>query len=522
MIRPSSINRACEECKRKKTRCDGHRPACGLCSRAGFTCAYPRRKPREQGSQRKTQNAREALPSNRSGEVADLNQRRRDPSRAECAQLTPNRADSDTGDDDNEDTIMVQAPALLSDAESTQWLLADQDMFSYLSTAVPDIWTVHDVSAFDPSMLEHSRAHLARRRRLGSAFLPLFHRPTFYQNYVDDELGTKSENLSEDLAIILYAMMALSARYHPCPYYGDAPSKDRGVRFAERAQAIYDERSNANRQEPKSLRWLQGCILLSFYNQACKPKGGGDSEIQYCVRYAYQLGLHKLDKPQPNQPQLAETDAEQWIRQEEQRCTWWSIWELDCFNAVTDRCPLRIGRKNMHVFLPVSDTAWFNGSPMDSSLFSADVMLTWKCLRDGPNRDEYAWFLIGNYILIKAHELGQQRTSSWESIYILEMVLSSFALLFYEVFSGSTGRLAFSESTYARNNWLTFTRLSIQSARTIIALLREHMSADPIFTASNRFLDHRGAVTWPKMGPVNVMADPYRPIMHEVSHLFQN
>lgn len=295
------------------------------------------------------------------------------------------------------------------------------------------------------------------------AFLPLFHRPTFYQNYVDDELGTKSENLSEDLAIILYAMMALSARYHPCPYYGDAPSKDRGVRFAERAQAIYDERSNANRQEPKSLRWLQGCILLSFYNQACKPKGGGDSEIQYCVRYAYQLGLHKLDKPQPNQPQLAETDAEQWIRQEEQRCTWWSIWELDCFNAVTDRCPLRIGRKNMHVFLPVSDTAWFNGSPMDSSLFSADVMLTWKCLRDGPNRDEYAWFLIGNYILIKAHELGQQRTSSWESIDILEMVLSSFALLFYEVFSGSTGRLAFSESTYARNNWLTFTRLSIQS-----------------------------------------------------------
>lgn len=117
---------------------------------------------------RLTNLAKEALPSNRSGEVADLNQRRRDPSRAECAQLTPNRADSDTGDDDNEDTIMVQAPALLSDAESTQWLLADQDMFSYLSTAVPDIWTVHDVSAFDPSMLEHSRAHLARRRRLGS------------------------------------------------------------------------------------------------------------------------------------------------------------------------------------------------------------------------------------------------------------------------------------------------------------------------------------------------------------------
>lgn len=254
---------------------------------------------------------------------------------AECAQLTPNRADSDTGGDDNEDTIMVQAPTLLSDAESTQWSLADQDMFSYLSTAVPDIWTVHDVSAFDPSMLDipvsilpddaasdlvltpadtgqspalrigdaagkgsqtsvitqHDAIESRSRRYVldvppelvvfltdlyfqrVQAFLPLFHRPTFYQDYVDDEIGTKSENLSEDLAIILYAMMALSARYHPSPYYGDAPSKHRGVRFAERAQAIYDERSNANRQELKSLRWLQGCILLSFYNQACKPKG---------------------------------------------------------------------------------------------------------------------------------------------------------------------------------------------------------------------------------------------------------
>ncbi|KAH7018792.1 hypothetical protein EDB80DRAFT_869483 [Ilyonectria destructans] len=479
---------------------------------------------------------------------------------AECAQLTPNRADSDTGGDDNEDTIMVQAPTLLSDAESTQWSLADQDMFSYLSTAVPDIWTVHDVSAFDPSMLDipvsilpddaasdlvltpadtgqspalrigdaagkgsqtsvitqHDAIESRSRRYVldvppelvvfltdlyfqrVQAFLPLFHRPTFYQDYVDDEIGTKSENLSEDLAIILYAMMALSARYHPSPYYGDAPSKHRGVRFAERAQAIYDERSNANRQELKSLRWLQGCILLSFYNQACKPKGAATPKSSIVC------------------------DMQQWIRQEERRRAWWSIWELDCFNAVTYRCPPRIDRKNMHVFLPVSDTAWFNGSPMGSSLFSADVMLTWKCLRDSPNRDEYAWFLIGNYILIMAHELGQQRTSSCESIDILEMVLSSFALLFHEVFSDSTGRLAFSESTYARNNWLIFTRLSIQSARTIIALLREHMSADPIFTASNRFLDHRGAITWPKMGPVNVMADPYRPIMHEVSRLFQN
>lgn len=103
---------------------------------------------------RLTNLAKETLSSNRSGEVADLNQRRRDPSMADCAQLTPNRADSDTGGDDNEDTIMVQAPTLLSDAESTQWSLADQDMFSYLSTAVPDIWTVHDVSAFDPSMLD--------------------------------------------------------------------------------------------------------------------------------------------------------------------------------------------------------------------------------------------------------------------------------------------------------------------------------------------------------------------------------
>ena len=39
-----SAPRACEECKRKKTRCDMKRPICSLCGRVGADCVYPTRR----------------------------------------------------------------------------------------------------------------------------------------------------------------------------------------------------------------------------------------------------------------------------------------------------------------------------------------------------------------------------------------------------------------------------------------------------------------------------------------------
>ena len=38
-------NRACIECKRKKTRCDKRQPECSLCARVGDSCTYPDRRP---------------------------------------------------------------------------------------------------------------------------------------------------------------------------------------------------------------------------------------------------------------------------------------------------------------------------------------------------------------------------------------------------------------------------------------------------------------------------------------------
>src|SRR5436853_7908395 len=47
-------HRACQECNRKKTKCDMQRPCCGLCQRRGRSCAFPTK--RKQPEPRKLPN----------------------------------------------------------------------------------------------------------------------------------------------------------------------------------------------------------------------------------------------------------------------------------------------------------------------------------------------------------------------------------------------------------------------------------------------------------------------------------
>ncbi|KAK7897436.1 hypothetical protein LTR67_005325 [Exophiala xenobiotica] len=54
--RPMWPTRACEECKRKKTKCDMGRPACSLCARVGSECIFPtkRKRPEPRRNSRNT------------------------------------------------------------------------------------------------------------------------------------------------------------------------------------------------------------------------------------------------------------------------------------------------------------------------------------------------------------------------------------------------------------------------------------------------------------------------------------
>lgn len=296
-------------------------------------------------------------------------------------------------------------------------------------------------------------------------FLPLFHKPTFQQTYLQADGENKYVGLRKDCIFVLYSMMALSARFSSLPYFEYIKIRDRGSQFAQKAQEIYHETLISSTKPKPSLIWLQGSILLAYYNQSCKPAMECDLLISGCIRMAYDLGLHKTDEIEHFTQEISPSGSstEDWTQKEEQRRAWWAVWELDSFDSISSRHPFKIDRQRMFVFLPVSDETWFAGKPIKSAMLSPDILQCWKTLRDSPNQDERAWFLISNYITVQALELCQQRYIAQKVINNIETVVSCFLHLFYETFRSSCSELTFDENSYAKSNWLILTRLMIQS-----------------------------------------------------------
>jgi hypothetical protein len=289
-------------------------------------------------------------------------------------------------------------------------------------------------------------------------FLPLFHQPTFQQTHLRRNHELQYVNLTKTSMFVLYGMMALSARFSSLSHFEDIPLKERGSQFARKAQALFHETVQGFEHHEPSLMWLQGCILLAYYNQSCRPALGCDLMISYCTRFAYSLGLHRIDENSPPEP----SSVEDWIKKEEQRRAWWSVWELDAFDSISTRRPFSVDIHRMCVCLPVSDEAWFSEKQTESAILSPDILLCWKALRNSPNQDERAWFLISNFITVQALELCQQPHISKKTISDIETVVSCFSLLFHETFRASNDQLIFDEANYGKSNWLLLTRLMVQ------------------------------------------------------------
>jgi hypothetical protein len=293
-------------------------------------------------------------------------------------------------------------------------------------------------------------------------FLPLFHKPTFHISFLSSTGAPDYTHLQKDSQFVLYGMMALSARFSTHVYFDGINLKERGSFFSRKAQMIYQETVQGFEPHVPTLKWLQGCILLAFYNQACRPAVGCDLMSATCTRFAYSLGLHRIDDNCCERDRFSRISGKEWIVKEEQRRAWWSVWELDAFDSISSRRPFSIDKHRMSVFLPVSDEAWFSGKPADSAILNTDILQCWKSLRDSKNRDARAWFLISNFIAVQALELSQQRHVTSKIITDVETVVSCFSLLFDEQFDGGANQLVFDEQNYGKSNWLILTRLMIQ------------------------------------------------------------
>ncbi|KAM5353280.1 hypothetical protein ACJZ2D_016819 [Fusarium nematophilum] len=258
-------------------------------------------------------------------------------------------------------------------------------------------------------------------------FVPILHRPRFYERYFSGKSSISDDDAAELLrdSLVLNGMLALAARFSSSPCFNNMPNADKGERFAESAKEIYYECLRA--AQKSTLDFLQGCILLAFQLYLNGPSTEGWLVIGTCTRLANELGLNAIDLQ--SESDIFGPVSLEWSKKEELRRAWWSVWELDTFSAAVACRPHTIDRMTIHVKLPVSDENWFANMFVESAIVDPDPVHTWHTLRDCPNQDERAWFLLINYILLTTHDLGQRRSLQRKEIEDIDTAISCYTLL---------------------------------------------------------------------------------------------
>jgi hypothetical protein len=291
---------------------------------------------------------------------------------------------------------------------------------------------------------------------------PVINRPEFMQtlpNLLNDQVP--QQTLPPEQALLIYSMMALSARFSDLSMYSIVPRHQRGRDFARKSGQIISQLLLDSELESPSLTFLHGCSLAAVYWLSSRPNGKAWHLVGICIRIAYSLRLNAIDEdmrttdPKP-------LSSREWIRREELRRAWWLVVECDNFASVLQCCPLSIDRNRVHVLLPSQDKDWISGVPSTSAFLDNDVLQSWKQLKLSANRNPYAWYLLVNQLMIEGHEASLKFNTPIQHRDDLQDVIQCVSMSLPQEFSLSRDTIAFEDGSIDHDNWVLSLHLMLQ------------------------------------------------------------
>ena len=273
------------------------------------------------------------------------------------------------------------------------------------------------------------------------------------------------EAVSEDEAFMIYSMLAVATRFSKSSHFDNVHPSSRDDMLTRRASALKDSILK-NIQEP-SLDFVEACVILAFHHLSAGRIGHGSVLISVCIRFAYDLSLDVIDDDgnvfmvvDGRVEKRVEDNSDSWLKKEECRRLWWSIWELDIFISTLSIHPYGIARGEIKVLLPAPNDNWLRGVPTQSAFIHHQRESTWKSLINCPNQSARSWFLVANHIksdiILHARRLSGTSAASKQ---ILEMSLCNFKLSLPADFQLRS--LYFTDDNQEQNNWIIATHLII-------------------------------------------------------------
>lgn len=230
----------------------------------------------------------------------------------------------------------------------------------------------------------------------------LFHRPTFH---------IKLSSISPPLHVqaLLASMFAVSIRFE------DSRTGSRSLdhaltsdKFHKLSQRLVDEALLECEDETPPLCLLQALILVTFQQLIESVRGRSWRRLGTCIRIAYELQLHLVDKSRhPNSP-----SSENGCLEEEKRRAWWTIWEFDVYASTIRRLPTAIDWRYNVTWLPIHDDLWFANETAESCRLDLDPAVAWKLLQKTGNTSPRAWFIVVNALMRTAQLLSYPQVFS--------------------------------------------------------------------------------------------------------------
>ncbi|KAK2015227.1 fungal-specific transcription factor [Colletotrichum eremochloae] len=212
----------------------------------------------------------------------------------------------------------------------------------------------------------------------------LFHRPSFMRDLHE---GTAP-------LVLVYGMMALSARFSSNPIFNGISPISRGELFANEGNLLLNLRD-------VSLTSIQACVLLGAYSIVEGEAGAETVFYSAACRIANYLDLPNLPTPDPLQREIH-------IR------VYWSLCMIDVWSSTGVNLP-RLMDRRMDVPLPMNETTFLNMTRANNNHF--DFILS-------PNREDslIAQMIKLNSILMRVNDAIKSLTSDVDVTNIDETV----------------------------------------------------------------------------------------------------
>ncbi|KAE9363331.1 hypothetical protein N431DRAFT_141380 [Stipitochalara longipes BDJ] len=394
---------ACERCRKRKIKCDRVLPACRTCFNTSRQCSYPSiaRKPgpKPGAPQRRRPRINSALPrqnvvpSETALPVDGIQSALHEDQDVTISSTPANRLNPPRERSPVRGLALSQ---LVHPSHEPVQNSVIEPLSENENAGLRNDHLIDEVCKFLHISGETYRYLLQSYLENMTAF-SLFHRPSF-----ERKLLAITSPLQ--LQALVAAICSFSAQFHDTPSGNLAtlnlPSQ---LHFRTIAvQAVEDALKQCSDGTPP-LCLLQALIIITFDELIRGARGRAWRSVGLCVRLAYELQLHLVDKDSPNTTALNYPIDP---LAEEKRRAWWAIWEFDVFASTIRRLPTAIDWALNATWLPVDDEVWFADGYAKSCYLDPDPSSAWKSLQKSCNQSPKAWFIAVNALIRCAHLLS--------------------------------------------------------------------------------------------------------------------